>query len=87
MTPATGTVVDGRQCGQITRRRGGAAVPGQHRVEPGDGRVGTVDDGHSDRDPAAVRIPVVQPGDQFAMDRAADEDQVRVAVRLGVLQS
>jgi hypothetical protein len=61
-------------------------VPGQYPVEPGDRRIGWVDDRHANRYPAAPVEADVQPVHLLAMRRSAGKNQVGVPVRIGISQ-
>ena len=68
--------------------RGGLdpGVPREHHVQTGDCRIGWVDDRHTDRDPPAAGEMAVEPAQLLAVQRSADEVNVRVPFRRGVVQ-
>jgi len=73
--------------GQVGGRPDAGRVARQDAVEAAHGGVAGIDDGHAHGDAQAVRVALVEAGDLRAVQRAADEDQAVVAVRVRLLQA
>jgi hypothetical protein len=82
-----GYLTTARGCGKVAVRADAIPVAGDDLVESGDGWVVGHDDGDSDGQPPAVCEPFMELADLPTVRGTADEQQVRVGIRVSVFQA